>query len=285
MINKLILTKSSLNTYWECEKRYQFVYRDYLVTKRKADYFITGDLVHLGLASGYVYGNLDDVEIYLLDRILEETNIGAMSDKHQDILSKALSMVRNYFNHYGFEPDVHLVEDFRPEVLIGEMDSLKVYYSGRLDAMKGNYILEHKTMGAFNSNTIRSLHRNPQTIGYKILRPDADGAIFNLLNKAENPKKKFHREKVLIPDVYVRYYKQFLMRSAVRMLPVLEGLTEPDRNLFACETTISGECAYRPICFIEDPELLKRLTTSYFNKLEMPPDQRGYDKYLGRMKK
>jgi len=280
---KLVLSKSACNTYWQCEKRYGFAYRDGLVPKTKEKYFVVGDLFHLGLAIGYTTHNPDKIHEKTIQYVLDtypSARQGTMPDELQDQITEAMRLVSEYFDHYGFEEDVRCLETTRVEVKIGQIGDLEVFYSGRIDALKGNNILEHKTMGSISSRTIQSYHHDPQGVGYKLLWPEADNVIYNLISKAQNPKIKFHREEVLLPTKLVEDYKKFLMRTAERMLPILNDLKDPDRNLFACVPIVGGQCPYRPICFIKDPEHVKRMKQAYFEIVGMAPDMIGYDKYL-----
>lgn len=282
-IKKLTLTKSSLGAYWTCENRYFEVYHNLLVPKKREDYFALGDFFHLGAAVGSKYKDVSKAVAAILERVLEDPTVkhGVPSDELQLLASKAKWLVELYFNEYGFEEDVTLNEKEFPEVYIGKIgEMIEVYYSGRVDAMKGKYVLERKTAAAISSRMCQSFHQDPQGTGYTLLVPGAEGVIYDLISKANNPEKRFHRETVPIPEIWVTRYKQFILDSAERMISVLYELRKPDRNLFACVPMIGAPCAIRPICFIKDPKVRQSLIESYFIKLDKVPDLIGYEKYL-----
>jgi len=279
--DKLVLTKSQITSYWKCEQRYQFAVRDLLEPTETEDYFLLGDLFHLGTALGTLEKNTGNVRVTLLARISERERITELDPKQLEILTEASSLTMDYFNKYGFESDIHRVEEAQPEVLVGTIDGLDVHYTGRIDAMKGTDILERKTARAMPSaKQLRRYHKDPQGIGYKLLCPEATGVIYDFAIKTKT--HQFHREEVLIPDVYLEHYKHFLLRSAARMLPVLEGLAPPDRNMLECMPAIGRICPYLPICFITNPVLRQEAEKAYYNKLDKPADRVGYDAYLGR---
>jgi len=269
-----------------CAEKYKLAYIDLLVPKQRPDYFVIGDLVHLGLALGNTCKDLDKVHEILVEYVLMDHP--SPSDDTQLQLSKSWELVQAYFAKYGFEDDIHDIEQGSVELEVGKIDysdgtSCKVLYTGRKDAMKGSQILERKTAGALNKRMLQMFHKDPQTLGYMLLTPEAEGVIYDMIIKTKTPQ--FHREEVIVPQKYINRYKIFIVETAYGIATLHDTLDRPPthrRNLFQCISLIGGECPYRPICDIDNEPLRNDFVNTYYSAATGPPDLRGYNGFLQR---
>jgi CRISPR/Cas system-associated exonuclease Cas4 (RecB family) len=180
------LTHSSIQTFKDCRRKYYYRYVLGIEPKEKADYFILGVAVHLGLKLHYSGKSTVEIEEVISDYFQKQAprqfNDPRVHQKWIDAHLLAVGMVNHYRETYQDEQftvkdvEVPFSVDINGVNLKGVKDMIVT------DEHGNDWVVEHKTTSSIDDRYIKKLSLDAQSITY-LFDGKAIGVIYNVLLK------------------------------------------------------------------------------------------------------
>jgi len=166
------LTYSSMKCFKECRREYYYRYVQGIEVKKKPDYFIIGSAVDLGLNLFYQNEKIDkvftEINNYFQSKMPVEFDSMETQIKWEKAHVLSVDMVKNYIETYQDEKFevLEIQKSFKIEVP-GTDYSLAGKIDGIVKQDSSLWILENKTTKSVDSNYLKKLTLDQQSIIYK----------------------------------------------------------------------------------------------------------------------
>lgn len=240
---KLRLSTSRIQNYLHCPKKYNWIYNELLVAKKRSAALQVGTLVHLLLQKD-VEGNLTVDYINNLVSEVKKDYPGNTPEEDQDIAYQALNLYKGYKDKFQDDPykvvgsETHLELDMGDYTLYTRLDTIVKDSSSRL--WRGEYKTTARIDSAYLSGLKSGLQAGISYIVSSAVLPEKlSGTVYSLLVKTKIPQY----ERVL-----VLAEKSLVERTLECVKGVADGILQK-RFYPSMECHFyNRECEYLPLC-------------------------------------
>lgn len=264
-----LLYLSKVNTLFACPRRYWWIHHAHLIPKQKSDAMTWGAEFHHMAEFAALHGwDVAFTEIqsqpWQEDKIAEMTYLlSLLKDKIEDagleefieIETTGLIPIENssYFSNWTVKSD-HIGRYKRSEIWNGE----------------------YKTTSGYGAATAAFYHNSMQTLHYfhyvKTIHPNVRGTkLFVCVRAKKEPRVVV--EDILVSKDQIRQAELF-RSNALAYAEQTEKEGVFPRFMTKCHTVKEGECAFKPVCFVQNEEYRDRWLSELY-------EERSPDEHLG----